>query len=448
MTATRATALLFALTLLLPGAAAAFEVCDAAKDPSQFAPHDRWAVIAEQGQDGWVFAKGELLVPGDLGSSTAPLARLATALRAKGVAPYLVDVPGRLTLSESKLDRSRSEFSGYADGSMAASYARKVKELRAAGWNVIDVVELGKSSGLGPDMFMDRDHHWSTAAERVVAEELARQLAALPTWASVPKTAFELKERAVKYSGTYRFIVVDKCKIDLPATESVAYKATSDEEVSAESLLGDVAAPEVVLVGTSQSRRQDYDLVSGGPIFEDSFAALLRYSLGADLLNLAVEGGGTYTSIEAWLTSREYQRGTPKVLIWEMNDTDGFADPAALRRVVPAAWGWCPSPAASGKGQLGGDRPKVAVERSVGAAGHDWYVGVKLTDTSLTDFDLTFVQGARAERVEVTRSKLLPNSGMFFVELSDAYDSPLDEVIVDTRGAGAGAWEVRVCKAG
>ncbi len=67
---------------LLPASAHAFEVCAAAKDPTAYVATDRWAVIAEQGKDGWIFAQGELLQPADLGPSVGTLTRLAAALRA------------------------------------------------------------------------------------------------------------------------------------------------------------------------------------------------------------------------------------------------------------------------------------------------------------------------------------------------------------------------------
>jgi alginate biosynthesis protein AlgX len=439
---------LLAALVLAATPAAAFEVCDAAKDPTAFAPHDRWAVIADQGRDGWVFAKGELLVPADLAHAAGPLQRLAAALKAKGVEPFLVDVPGRLAVAEEMLDPERSAFRDYRRGSIATSYARKIAAVAKTGWTTVDVAGLATSSGLGVGMYLDRDHHWSVEGEKVVVADLTKRIQALPVWGSVPKKAFTLRERAVAYSGTYRYTVVDKCGNEIEATPSFSYKADADQELSAEALLGDEATPEVVLIGTSQSRRQDFDLKANRQVFEDSFAALLRHGLGADVLNLAVEGGGTYTSLEAWLTSEEYQRGSPKVVIWEMNDSDGFEDLSTLRRVVPAAWGQCRTSEAlaKGKGDVGQYRPILDVDPALGIKSPQHYLVFKLSDGGITDFSVSFKHGSRTDTVAVKRSKLLPNSGLYFVEVSKQ-QSPLESVTVELPSGASGTWKARICAA-
>ncbi len=439
--------LLLLASLLFAAPAAAFEICDEARDATSFPPHERWAVVADQGLDGWIFGQAELEVPAPL-AAAGPLARLARALAARGVAPFVVDVPLRPAVAGEKLAPRRPAFKGLRPQAFAAAYHRRMEALGAAGLLPVDVVSLAASSGLGAAMVRDRDPRWSGEGMRAVAGELAARIQALPAWASVPKHPFRLEERTVAWSGTYRYVVADRCGVPLPATPGPAFRAEPEDELAGAALLGESAVAQVVLVGTANSRRKDYDVLSDRAAFEDSFAALLRHALSARLLNLAVEGGGTYTALEAWLTGDEYGRNDPRVLIWEMADGDGFDDPAALRRIVPAAWGWCGDgdAIASAAGALADGPPSLDVDPARGVQGHQHYVAIRLSDRGLTEFAITFHQGDGAETVAMQRSRLLPNSGRFFVELGDAA-APLERVSIDLPPGSRGTWEARICAA-
>jgi hypothetical protein len=405
-------------------------------------------VIADKGLDDWVFAQGELLVPPNPSRASATLTRLAAALRGRGILPVLVVVPPRLAVAEDKLDPQRSAFQAYRPGTMAAAYREVVATLRAAGWSVPDLVEIAGESRLGADFFNGQDHHWSTRGAQATAEAIAVLLQRSPGWSSVARAGFDLEERRVANPGTYRFLVVDKCRTSVPSKETTSYKAVPRAAVSASALLGDGPAPDVVLVGTSQSRRQDFDALTRKDYFEDSFAALLRASMGADLLNLAAEGGGTFTSIESWLTSPEFQQGRPRVLIWEMNQTDGFDQPELLRRLVPAVHGTCrTADALAAQTGDAADGIDLAAATSLALAGSRIYLSVRLSDATVRGFDVTFTHAqVRKETVRVERSALLPNSGLFFVELNPAITLPLSRVQVELPGA-RGTVEARLCAA-
>ena len=439
------------LTLLLvsiSSSAQAFEVCAAAKDPAAYVANDRWAVIAEQGADGWIFAQGELLRPADMGGAVGVLTRMAAALRKHGTLPILVPIPNRLTLAEDKIDASKPEFSSYKAGSMPAMYTRHLNALKKTGWQVTDLVALGKSSGLGAEFFNDKDHHWSTQGARVTAGLIAQLVEKHPGWAGVAKTAFELEVREVRNPGSYRWVVLDRCGIDIPAEVTKSYKAKSQAEVSADSLLGDAPPADVVLIGTSQSRRQDFDAIGNRQYFEDSFSALLRHSLSVDVLNLAAAGGGTFTSVDGWLTSKEFQKQKPKVVVWEMNDSEGFEQPAFLRTLVPAVHGRCSKDAAIARasGSVEGT-VELAVPAGRKVIGDRYYLALKLSDSSIVDFKVTFDHGGSRDAVPMKRSPLLPNSGLFFTELSGAMKKPLTSVRISLPADGSGRFDARICEA-
>ena len=130
-----------------------------------------------------------------------------------------------------------------------------------------------------------------------------------------------------------------------------------------------------------------------------------------------------------------------------MNDGDGFEDLATLRRLVPAAWGRCgdSEAVAHSSGELGRYRPILDVD-TPGIQGNRHYLVLQLSDLGLTGFEVAFQHGSRTDSVSVKRSKLLPNSGLFFVELSDAKAS-LESVSVDLPGGATGRWDARICAA-
>lgn len=434
--------------LLPPRGGAAFEICAAAKDPSVFPEHDRWAVIAEQGSDGWIFAKGELAAPADLGAAEGYLARLAAALRHKGVTPFMVSVPPRLSVAQAKLDRNRPEFRTFSQDSISSAHHRRIEVLNRAGFVAQDMVDLANASGLGPEFFFHVDHHWSSEGLRVVARELGAMIRALPAYASMPRVEWQLMSRESRTAGTYRYVVITRCEgTDIPPMETLSYKAVRATEATAEALLGDEPEAPVVLVGTSQSRREEYDL-DRGVFTEDSFAALLRHELGVEVLNAAVPGGGSYVGIDGWLTSDDYQAGKPQVLVWETNDSDGFVDHAALRRIVPAAWGVCSDQDAllRAKGPVGPAGIELLNRDKLPIQGSAYYVAIELTDHQVRDLDVTIGHsGGAFDNQHLARSALVANSGRFFLELSDALASPLQSIRISLPEGAQGSYLARVC---
>ena len=78
--------------------------------------------------------------------------------------------------------------------------------------------------------------------------------------------------------------------------------------------------------------------------------------------------------------------------------------------------------------------------------GHRHYLALKLADKGVTDFSVSFKHGSKTDTVAVKRSKLLPNSGLYFVELSDI-KAPLESVTVELPEGTTGTWNARICAA-
>ncbi len=89
-------------------------------------------------------------------------------------------------------------------------------------------------------------------------------------------------------------------------------------------------------------------------------------------------------------------------------------------------------------------RPIVDVDPALGINSPNHYLVLKLSDPAVTEFSVTFGHGSRDDVVPVKRSKLLPNSGLFFVEVS-SQKTALDSITVDLPNGATGSWKASLC---
>lgn len=436
------------IAMAAPVSARGWEVCAAAKDASTYAEGDKWAVIADQGKDGWIFSKGELKPPSATLGGDKPLARLSAALARRGISAYVVTMPNRLAIAGGKFDPARPAFAGVDPAKMAEMHHRRVQALNALGLRALDLVDIARDAGLGAGFFRPVDHHWTTQGSLAVAEALARDIRSRPVYASLRKADFDVKTREVNDSGTYFYLMETKCGVLLPSQTTLTYASVRKGADAARSLLQDEPDPDVVLVGTSESRREDFDIKTGA-YTEESFPAQLRHALGADVLNAAVEGGGPYVSIEGYLTSDDYRDHPPKVLIWETHDADGLTDAATLRRIAAAAAGPCGKDEALARasGRVEPGKPvdlRAPAGFSVRAASAT--LALELTDRAVSSFDVSFIgEKGTAEDQAVSRSTLVPRTGRFFVAPAGDDDAPLASVRVAFPPGAGGDYDARLC---
>jgi SGNH hydrolase-like domain, acetyltransferase AlgX len=79
--------------------------------------------------------------------------------------------------------------------------------------------------------------------------------------------------------------------------------------------------------------------------------------------------------------------------------------------------------------------------------GHDFYVELAATDTSLVNFNiLVAYQNGAVEKVLMRRDRRIRNTGRYFLELSDAFSSSLQEVRLELPPSATGKIEARLCQ--
>ena len=133
---------------------------------------------------------------------------------------------------------------------------------------------------------------------------MAETLKQVPGFEEIPKKQFESKRVGLLSKlGTFK-AAAQLCGnsyatqyVDRFETEPVGASDSGD-------LFGDGGNPQIALVGTSNSGRPTTSPAS------EEFS-------GADILNNAVSGGGFDSSLLAYMTSEEFHKNPPKILIWE-----------------------------------------------------------------------------------------------------------------------------------
>jgi alginate biosynthesis protein AlgX len=182
-------------------------------------------------------------------------------------------------------------------------------------------------------------------------------------------------------------------------------------------LLGEAAAPEVALVGTSNSDTK------GGY----NFAGYLEQALGADVVDVAISGGSFEGSLLHYLQSKEFQQHPPKIIVWEMpyqNYPGPDKNPYKIfRQAVPLVDDGCKGKPAllaktitahSGSNELlfnGGGRILPLV-------GRDMQLDMQYSDAAEKDLhaELWYFNGLK-ESLKLHFNQYVDNGGRFVAEL-------------------------------
>ena len=91
---------------------------------------------------------------------------------------------------------------------------------------------------------------------------------------------------------------------------------------AADDLFADLPEPQIVLVGTSNSKGR----------LKFNFDGFLAHYVGAAVNNKAKSGGGFGGALKDYLSSEDFKQSPPKVLVWEipgyysLNETAFFDD--------------------------------------------------------------------------------------------------------------------------
>lgn len=258
-------------------------------------------ITLKEGEESWLFRNTDLKTefgPGKRGYQR--LHYLNKLLKQHGTQLMIVPIPTRGIIETNQLGDI-----AYDTKQGQQAYENYLASLRKIGIAVPKLENLYKKIHNKP-LFFARDHHWTSYGAKEVAKLTARKIKQQDFYKDTSKQEFETnKVGQLVMVGSHQKAAEEICKIQY---ENEMIDQYTTENISELDLFGDIAEPEVVLVGTSNSNAKLNFNFSG---------YLMQYSK-LDILNLAKSGGGYDGAILDYLKSEDFKANPPKLLIWEV----------------------------------------------------------------------------------------------------------------------------------
>ena len=293
-------------------------LCPAAANPESYSgAFLKSFKTLQQGKQDWLFRDMDLKrTYGPRAPGYKSLQQLQTLLQLRGTTLVMVPIPGRALVHPEylgnisyDLERGRKSYNHY------------VKQLRAVEIIVPQIESLFLGSRTKP-MFFARDHHWNHHGARTIARLTAQSIKA----EKIP----DIKRQKFKsYSvggdhndGSLQRAALELCEQRYPKEPFKLYQTVALSNAAADDLFADLPEPQIVLVGTSNSKGR----------LKFNFDGFLAHYVGAAVNNKAKSGGGFGGALKDYLSSEDFKQSPPKVLVWEipgyysLNETAFFDD--------------------------------------------------------------------------------------------------------------------------
>lgn len=424
-------ALILSVLLASTSAHAAGVSCPALADPATYAKDDSYKILTDEG-DGWLFRSKDF---GDNfkfnGAMRDRFTRLNAALEKQNIKLVIALLPTRAMMHE-----GMQNHAGYDRSRAIESYKKLAENMEATG---ITVASLNEFSGF-KDYFYKRDHHWTASGAKHMAGLVAEEIKKMDAFKDVPKMTFKTEAgEDINHMGTFAEFAEKACGMTIEPEKVKKYSTFA--QGGADDLTGDAPAPEIILVGTSNST----DSASRA-----NFDGFLKEAIGADVDNRSVSGGGVDSAILNWLASPDYQARKPKIVVWEFPVYQDYDSGPFYQQLIPAVYGDCGDKALlSGKKEINGETVDL-FDNIEGSKLFDpqKYLALHFSDLKERKFRVTMEYADGEKRVlEVRRDKKDERYGKYFFELAaDEDDVPLKKVSLRFQKAVGGTVEGRFCE--
>ena len=261
------------------------------------------------GSDDWLFSVEELQFFNDekihQQSRLATLTHAASALKAQGVTLLVALVPDKARVYARQLP------GGHYPYWHAERYNSILGTLNAQGVQTVDLLSaLSRTSSTTSStewLYYRTDTHWNQQGAQRAAEAVAARVKTLSP--DMPQASFVSQTTGPKAPRTGDLLRMTGLSNmpdwirPMPDEEAPVSTQKKDEQ-QAGGLFDNVSVP-VALVGTSYSQRAN-------------FHGYLQQALGAEVLNVARDGGGFIQSAKDYLADESFKTAKPRVLIWEV----------------------------------------------------------------------------------------------------------------------------------
>lgn len=256
------------------------------------------------GRDEWLFSVEELAYSpqsmAQLNKRVAKVVSLSAALAKRDVTLVVALVPDKARVHERQL--SGGQYPHW----LANRYPTALQGLRAGGVHTVDLLGV-MAPASAQHLFYATDTHWNQDGADLAAKAIAAQVHA--TVPDLPPTQFATTAAASQVARVGDLLrlmgLADVPDWMRPNPDQEAVRKTARTSPPAQGgLLDDLSVP-VVLVGTSYSQRAN-------------FHGALQQHLAAEVLNVAKDGGGFFTSMRTYVSDDAFASAPPRVVVWEL----------------------------------------------------------------------------------------------------------------------------------
>jgi alginate O-acetyltransferase complex protein AlgJ len=256
-----------------------------------------------RGCGNWLFLTDELELQADRAANAARrlkiVEQVAAYLKRRNIALAVVPVP----------DKSRVEFAERCGVERPAVLGGRLGDfethLKAAGINVVDL--LAPMNAASGERYYHTDTHWNERGAKASADAIAtalRRAGVAPTQEAQFKVSTDPEHERV--GDLIRLAGLDQVPYPLrPRGDEEASTVIEQSAAANVGLLDETPPPELVVIGTSFSRRAN-------------FVPFLSVALDAPVENRAEDGGGVTNAAMTYFAKPEFEKTPPRAVVWEI----------------------------------------------------------------------------------------------------------------------------------
>ena len=330
----RTMALALASSILTTGVHAA-PLCPEFTSPDLMpSKYRKLAPVLSGGSTDWIITADQMDVNYVPASQAQFLLReIARQFEAKGTKLAILMAPPRpLVAGQEAIDALGNNPEEFDIAAVTDNYNEMVTMVEAAGIIMPNLLAVATgSSEIRQDFYYRHDTHWTPAGAAYSAVALAEAVAAanLPSFSGMTLTLPDFSGTSETYTenGSLALMANKVCGADISPVVS-GFPAFDNQHAD---LLGDTLGnkPKVILAGSSFSNRYKRDAYR--------VANAVASTMGANVLNASVAGGGAIGGIEgALLTGLVDKDNPPALVVWEVPYTEGLRSPSTLRQLLDA----------------------------------------------------------------------------------------------------------------